>query len=56
MASVAALGRINELMVKILLGTCVRKGELGRARKAELDLAAGTWTIFTIPWERRLAA
>jgi integrase len=43
------LGRQNELAFKILLATCVRKGELVTARWAELDLAQnqGTWHLFS---------
>lgn len=40
-----ALGRLNELTIRILLATCVRKGELLRAKKTDLDLDAGLWTV-----------
>ena len=43
--SSAALGKINELCVKILLATCVRKGELIRAKKADVDLDKAIWTV-----------
>lgn len=39
------LGRDNELTLKILLATCVRKGELVRARWASLDLDGGIWHL-----------
>jgi integrase len=39
------LGPQNALMVKILLATCVRKGELILARREHLDLEGGTWRI-----------
>lgn len=47
-ATLAALPRLgveNTLAVKILLATCVRKGELIRARWPHLDLERGLWTI-----------
>lgn len=47
-AALAALPRLgveNALAVKILLATCVRKGELIRAHKTHLDLERGLWTI-----------
>jgi integrase len=40
-----ALGRENELAVRILLATCVRKGELLGARWEHVDLVHGLWTI-----------
>lgn len=43
--SLPALGRVNELTVKILLATCVRKGELIRGRREHLDLHGGKWTV-----------
>lgn len=39
------VGRRNELMLKILLATCVRKGELVKARKTDLDLEVGLWMV-----------
>jgi len=39
------LGRENELTFKVLLATCVRKGELVRAEWAEFDLDKGVWHI-----------
>jgi integrase len=39
------LGRDNELTFKILLATCVRKGELVRARWASIDLDSGIWHL-----------
>jgi integrase len=40
-----ALGKVNALVVKILLATCVRKGELIRAQKQHIDLDAGIWFV-----------
>lgn len=40
-----AVGEVNALAVKILLATCVRKNELLEARKDEIDLDLGQWTI-----------
>lgn len=45
LAALPALGRQNELAIKILLATCARKGELVRARWLDLDLEAATWKI-----------
>jgi integrase len=45
LASLPALGKINALCAKILLATCVRKGELIRARKTLINPEAGTWFI-----------
>lgn len=45
LAALPRLGLPNALPVKILLATCVRKGELLRARWAHLDLERGLWTI-----------
>ena len=45
LAALPALGRPNELTVKALLATCVRKGELIRARWEHVDLEAATWRI-----------
>jgi integrase len=45
LVSLPALGKVNALCAKILLATCVRKGELIRARKALINLQAGTWFI-----------
>jgi integrase len=39
------LGPVNALATKILLATCVRKGELVRARKQDLNLGVGTWWV-----------
>jgi integrase len=39
------VGRENALMIKIELATCVRKGELIRARKEFVDLNKGTWFV-----------
>lgn len=39
------LGRENELAFKVLLATCVRKGELVRAEWGEFDLDKGVWHI-----------
>jgi len=44
-AALPALGRPNELTVKILLATCVRRGELVRARWEHVDLERATWSI-----------
>jgi len=40
-----SLGRMNELAIRIILATCVRKGELLRARWEHVDARAGMWTI-----------
>ena len=40
-----ALGLANALNVKILLATCVRKGELIRCRRDHLVLASGKWWV-----------
>lgn len=40
-----SIGVANALSVKILLATCVRKGELIRARWTEVDFRRGEWTI-----------
>lgn len=45
LAGLPLLGRANELSARILLATCVRKGELLSARWANVDLARGLWTI-----------
>jgi integrase len=39
------IGKSNALAVKILLATCVRKGELLKSRPEHLDFEAGTWTV-----------
>jgi integrase len=39
------IGRENALAVKIILATCVRKGELIRARWEHLDTDAWLWTV-----------
>ncbi len=39
------LERQNELVFKLLLATCVRKGELVRALWSEFDLDAGIWHL-----------
>lgn len=38
-------GRANELALKVLLATCVRKRELVAAPKSEFDLDKGVWTL-----------
>jgi integrase len=47
LATLPHLGRDNELSIKILLATCVRKSELIKAKRPDvyLDLAAGTWYV-----------
>lgn len=40
-----AIGRANELAVKVLLSTCARIGELVAARWENVDFEARTWTI-----------
>lgn len=45
MAGLPALGRANALSVRILLATCVRKGELFAARWEHVDLVRGLWTV-----------
>jgi integrase len=42
-----ALGKENELAIKILLATAVRKGELAHARWEHIDYENGTWLIPT---------
>ncbi|MBK9351391.1 MAG: tyrosine-type recombinase/integrase [Sulfuritalea sp.] len=44
-AALPALGKENELAIKIILATGVRKGELSRARWIDVDLDAGLWSI-----------
>ena len=43
--ALAQIGRSNELTVKILLGTCVRIGELVLAKWEEVDFSRNEWTI-----------
>lgn len=43
--SLSELGRANELTVKILLATCVRKSELIQARWEEIDFEQAVWSI-----------
>jgi integrase len=45
LSGLQALGPKNALIVKVLMATCVRKGELIRAKKADLDFSAMTWLI-----------
>lgn len=45
LAKLPELGVQNALAVRIILATCVRKGELIRARWEHLDTATGRWTI-----------
>lgn len=45
LAGLPRLGQENALAVKILLATCVRKGELIRARWDQVDLEGGLWTV-----------
>lgn len=45
LAQLPEIGRKNELALKILLATCVRKSELLRARRSEVDLSAGEWKV-----------
>ena len=45
LAALPGLGRDNELAVRVLLATAVRKGELIRARWSEVDIDAGLWRI-----------
>lgn len=59
LAELPSLGPKNALIAKILIATCTRKGELIKAKKAHVDVAALTWLIpaenskngkeFTIP-------
>lgn len=59
LAAIPTLGPINELALRVLLATCVRKGELLRAQWPHVDMEQRTWTIpdensksgtgFTIP-------
>jgi integrase len=39
------IGRENGLMLRILLATCVRTGELVTARKELIDLESGMWVV-----------
>lgn len=45
LAALPTLGRKNELAIKILLATCVRKGELIRARWCDVDFEGSSWSI-----------
>lgn len=45
MAALHTLGKENELALKIILATAVRKGELMNARWEDVDLEAGLWRI-----------
>lgn len=45
LAKLPEIGQQNALAVRIILATCVRKGELIRARWEHLDSTAGRWTI-----------
>jgi len=45
LAGLPQIGQENTLAVKILLATCVRKGELIRARWDQVDLERGLWTV-----------
>lgn len=45
LAGLPSLGRVNELAIKILLATCVRKGELIKAQWKHVDLKGAIWTI-----------
>lgn len=40
-----ALGKENELAMKIIMATAVRKSELALARWEHIDFEAGTWTV-----------
>lgn len=45
LAALPALGRENELAIKVLLATAVRKNELMLARWSHVDFDAGVWII-----------
>ena len=45
LGALPALGKENELALKIILATGVRKGELSRAGWSDVDLNAGLWRI-----------
>jgi len=45
LVALPALGKENELALKIILATGVRKGELSRARWCDVDMDAGLWMI-----------
>lgn len=45
LAALPTLGKENELALKIILATGVRKGELSRARWDHVDLDGGLWCI-----------
>lgn len=59
MTRLPEVGKGNELAIKIILATCVRKSELILAGKSEIDLELGLWAVppehakggkgFTIP-------
>lgn len=44
-AALPGLGKENELAIKIILATGVRKGELSRAKWSDVDLDTGLWSI-----------
>jgi integrase len=45
LAGLPSLGRVNELAIKVLLATGVRKSELLQAQWKQLDLDGSKWTI-----------
>jgi integrase len=45
LAALPTVGRENELAIRILLATCVRKGELIRAKWSQVDMENGLWSI-----------
>lgn len=45
LAALPSLGRENELALKIILATAVRKGELSLAKWDHVDIEAGLWRI-----------
>lgn len=45
LTALPALGKENQLALKVILATAVRKGELSRARWDHVDIEAGLWRI-----------
>ena len=45
MPNAISLGKENALMLKVLLATCVRKGELTKAKWADMDFETGIWHV-----------
>ncbi|MBK8892538.1 MAG: tyrosine-type recombinase/integrase [Propionivibrio sp.] len=45
MPNAISLGEENALMLKVLLATCVRKGELTKAKWVDMDFETGIWRV-----------